>query len=260
VDVVPPNDEEMEDATNVAPPATTDATTTADAPPAAEEEGGSSSPTSVIPQSHLEQLEDKWKELSSERKKTLRAKKKRDKLIAKQGGNSDDTTADSYATVEALKSWERTQTKNLHKASYKAGLLGLSGTKPTTTNPDDTTPTTPTASPLLVTSARDKQLVFYDTAEHVIVHKEAIKTSVDSNCIDSYVDGTTGEKVVVCVGDDTILRVFCSSATKAGEGEEGNEWDDMRSCTASPPPVAPYSSTPSPPPPTTTTTQNRPYK
>merc|ERR1712161_110229 len=50
-------------------------------------------------------------------------------------------------------------------------------------------------------------------------------------------DGTTGEKVVVCVGDDTILRVFCSSAN-AGEGEEGNEWDDMLSCTASLPSAA----------------------
>jgi len=137
---------------------------------------------------------------------------------------------DAYATLETLKGWECTHTKNLHKASYKAGLLGMNGTMPTTTDPDHTQPSNNTA--LLVTSARDKQLIFYDIPQQKVLHKEALKTTVESNCLDSFVDIVTGEKVVACVGDDGIVRVFATAGNKAtveGDGEV-NQWDHLLSC------------------------------
>jgi len=195
--------------------------TTESTEPTTSETDGSET-TTVIPANQALQLETKWKELSANRKKTTKAKKKRDKL--RQSHQAKDGTVpkeleEVYATMETLNEWECTQTKNLHKASYKAGVLGMNGTMPTITDPDSTT-TTPNA--VLVTSARDKQLIFYDIPQQKIVHKEALKTTVPSNCLDSFVDVVTGEKVVACVGDDGIVRVFATAA--------GGEWDTVLSC------------------------------
>jgi len=256
VDVVPPADEDMEDVTNVDPQdasrtvtqePTTDVTTDEAKDGAAANNG---TPT-VIPIEEAEQLQARWKQLSSQRKKTLKARKKKDKYRQQLHLKlkNDDATEhkpvtdqhqhehkldDSYATLESLRLWECTNTKNLHKASYKPGLLAMNGTAPTTTIDDDNT-TTNTADndnkdALIVTCARDKQLIFYDVHNQKVVHKEPIKTYVQSPCLDSFVNPTTNEKLIACVGEDGILRLYATAPTTTDDEARTNEWENILSC------------------------------
>jgi len=175
---------------------------------------------STIPRDDAAQLEATWKELSSQRKKTLKAKKKREK---QRQANPDGSSAqDGYTTLESIRSWDCTVNKNLHKSSYKAGLYALGGAPPAVAPPSDSAAggaadAKSRSSKFVVSSARDKQIIFYDTAGEKIVHKDNVKTYVHSYNLDCFVDSTTGDRLVACVGEDSVLRVYAT--TGAGEDE-----------------------------------------
>lgn len=154
----------------------------------------------TIPDEHVNQLQETWKQLSTIRKQ----------LKKKEKGASKDT----MPSLPIMKQWT-SNTKNWHKTNSKGGLTMVSKTSALSS---------PTSNQLLVTYGKDKHIMVYDTVEGKVKKDVHIKSSIVANqgtCIDylgslTSTDGSDDNNthVVASVTKDGIVRVYTNDTTK----------------------------------------------
>jgi len=132
----------------------------------------------AIPSGIQDQLKGKWKELSATRK-----------AKTKQTG--------SYPTPDDISAYA-VQKKSYHKTSAK-GISALAGDL---INTSTTAGTAENSKSIIVSSSKDKQLVFYDVEKGKVGNAMGIKTIIPSAKLMSCVGST-----MALVGDDDLLRV-----------------------------------------------------
>ncbi len=139
--------------------------------------------SSGIPQNIKDQFQAKWKELSSTRKAKTKA-------------------SGSYPTPEQIVSCADAdaQKKSYHKTSAK-GIAAMAGSGST-----------------IVTSSKDKQLVYYNVDEHKVAKAMGIKTTVTSPNLISTMGNTTA-----LIGQDDVLRASITDDDSGIQMLESNE-------------------------------------